>query len=204
MKSYKQYLAESKKVYEFKIKVAGEVPKDFVKHVKMALDQYKVESCSAGKSTPIQETQSGFPSLKNVELTVFEVTTSYPANSLQIASAISECSGVPTSHMIVRTVGEELEDEINNGPEAEGALLGTDYPTENNQDKVGEKRLMSFLKDLSSNQTTGMAYTGVNDALLAKSVPVEKTAKAKQTKETGTVSAIGSKAIKLPDPYKGR
>jgi hypothetical protein len=204
MKSYKQYLAESKKVYEFKIKVAGEVPKDFVKHIKMALDQYKVESCSAGKSTPIQETQSGFPSLKNVELTVFEVTTSYPANSLQIASAISECSGVPTSHMIVRTVGEELEDEINNGPEAGGALLGTDYPTENNQDKVGEKRLMSFLKDLSSNQTTGMAHTGVNDALLAKSVPVEKTAKSKQTKETGTVSAIGSKAIKLPDPYKGR
>lgn len=204
MKSYKQYLAESKKVYEFKIKVAGEVPKDFVKHIKMALDQYKVESCSAGKSSPIQETQAGFPSLKNVELTVFEVTTSYPANSQQVQSAISQCSGVPTSHMIVRTIGEDLEDEINNGPEAKGALLGTDYPTEDHQDKVGEKRLMSFLKDISSTSTTGTAYTGVNDELLAKSAPAEKVAKAKETKETGTVSAIGSKAIKLPDPYKGR
>lgn len=104
----------------------------------------------------------------------------------------------------MRTVGEDLEDELNNGPEADGALLGKDYPTEDNQDKVGEKRLMSFLKDLSDTPTTGTVYTGVNDALLAKSAPTEKVAKTKLTKETGTVSAIGSKAIKLPDPYKGR
>lgn len=204
MKSYKQYLAESKKVYEFKIKVAGEVPADFLKHIKTALAQYKVESCTKGNTSPIQETQSGFPSLKNVELTIFEVTTSYPATSLQVASAVSECAGVPLSHMIVRNLAEDAEqEEINNPPEGEGALLGKDCPTENNQDKAGEKQVMSFLKDLSKNPTTGTVYTGVNDVLLAKSAPVEKVAKEKTT-TTGTVSAIGSTKTKLPDPRKGR
>ena len=74
MKSFTEYLTESKKVYEFKIKVAGECPKDCASQVKKALAQYKVEKCSAGKSTPIQETQEEFPGL---EISHFKYTETF-------------------------------------------------------------------------------------------------------------------------------
>ena len=44
MKSFKEYLTESKKVYEFKVKIAGDIPKDFANNLKIALAQFNVES----------------------------------------------------------------------------------------------------------------------------------------------------------------
>jgi len=38
MKTFKEYLTESKKVYSFKIKVAGEVPEKFEENLKSRLD----------------------------------------------------------------------------------------------------------------------------------------------------------------------
>lgn len=204
MKSFTEYLTESKKVYEFKIKIAGECPKDCAGQIKKALAQYQVEKCSAGKSTPIQETQEEFPGLQNVGLTVMDVTTSYPATSLQVRSAVAEALGVSAHNVIVRTVAEQAEYAINhkNDTKSGKAMLGTDYEASNNQDKVGSKHLMSFLKDLSKSQSTGEAVTGTNDELLAKKSPSEK--QSEQSDEEGTVSAIGTKAIKRPAPLTGR
>jgi hypothetical protein len=205
MKSFKEYLTESKKVYEFKIKVAGQCPKDMVGHIKNALSPYKVESCSAGKSTPIQETQEEFPSLKHVEITVFDVTTSYPVTSLQVQSLVSECSKLAPSNLIVRTLAEQEEYNINHANDVKSgkALLGTEYEKSNDQGLVGEKHMMNFLKELGKEKHTGEAVTGFNDELLAKKAPVEKQADMAAEK-SGATSAIGSKKIKLPDPMKGR
>lgn len=202
MKSFKEYLTESKKVYEFKVKIAGECPKDCASKIKQVLAQYKVESVSAGKSTPIQEFQPDFPTLKNVNLTVFEVATSYPANSLQIRSTISDGLGLTPAQVIVRTPGEEAEEAINRAhAEKTGkAVLGTDYEASNHQDVVGEKHLMSFLKELNKEKHGGEQYSGINDELLATKSPKEK--QETQSDKTGTVSAIGSKKVKLPDPMK--
>jgi hypothetical protein len=204
MKSFKDYLIESKTVYEFKVKVAGQCPKDMAGHIKSALAPYKVESCSSGKGTPIQETQEEFPSLKHVELTVFDVTTSYPATSLQLQSLIAECAKLPTANIIVRTVAEQEEYNINHAHDVKSgkALLGTDYEKSNNQDMVGEKHMMNFLKELHSTKHEGEAVTGYNDELLAKKAPVDKSPAAGKAAKSGTTSAIGSKKIKLPDPMK--
>lgn len=202
MKSFTEYLAEGKKVYEFKVKVAGPCPKNMAGHIKNALAPYKVESCSAGKGTPIQETQEEFPSLKHVELTVFDVTTSYPVTSLQVQSVVAECAKLSTANLIVRTLAEQEEYNINHANDsASGALLGTEYAKSNNQDMVGEKHMMSFLKELGKTTHDGDAVTGYNDELLAKKAPVEKQAFDTASK-SGTTSAIGSKKIKLPDPKK--
>jgi hypothetical protein len=203
MKSFKDYLTESKKVYEFKVKVAGECPKDMAGHIKNALAPFKVESCSAGKGTPIQETQEEFPSLKHVELTVFDVSTVYPATSLQVQSAIVECAKLPTLNVIVRTLAEQEEYNINHANDAKSgrALLGTDYEKSNNQDMVGEKHMMSFLKELHKTTHEGDVVTGTNDELLAKKAPVDKTSAGKVAK-SGATSTIGSKKTKLPDPMK--
>lgn len=206
MKSFKDYLTESKRVYEFKVKIAGECPKDCTARIKAALSPFQVESCSAGKRTPIQERQEDFPGQSNISMTIFDVKTSYPATSMQVRDAIAAKSGVGIGSVCVRNLAEEAEIAINHAHDkATGeALLGTEYATENNQDTVGEKHAMSFLKTLNKDpRTTGEAVTGTNDALLTTSAPADK-ASFEAANKKGTVSAIGSKATKLPDPYQGR
>ena len=54
MSTFTQYLTESAKSYDFKIKIAGE-PKDIDKNrLETALQKFEVTKMSAGKSTPIQ------------------------------------------------------------------------------------------------------------------------------------------------------
>jgi hypothetical protein len=205
MKSFKEYLIESKKVYEFKVKIAGKCPDGCASHIKQALAKYSIDSCSEGKSTPIQERYEEFPNLQNVELTIFDVTTHYPANSVQVRTAIAECAGIPLSNIIVRNLAEDAENEINHAHDEKTgeALLSQPYEKSSNQDTVGEKHKLSFLKELSKqDRTTGTAYKGVNDKLLAKKAPSEK--KESVDNKIGTVSAMGSKKVTLPDPMKGR
>ena len=204
MKSFKDYLTESKKVYEFRIKIAGDCPKDCATRIKGALSQYSVETCSAGKSTPIQETQRDFPELANVGLTHFNVTLKYPTTSAQVKSAIAEKCGITAGTIKVRTPLEELETELNysNAEKSGESLLGKDYEASNNQKSFGEKQITSFLKELSKTKTQGTQYKGVNNDILAKSAPSEKSEGPAKTKAKAGGSPLSK--VTNPDPRKGK
>ena len=196
MKSFKDYLTESKRVYEFKVKIAGDCPKDCAAQIKTALSQFHVESCSAGKRTPIQETQTDFPEHKNVNVTLFDVCTSYPATSLQVRDKIAECLKMPHGAIKVKNIHESAEDEINHkhSEKTGKSLLQADYEASDNQKMVGSQHTMSLLKELGKVKKEGHLYTGANDQLLAKSVPTEKS-NAKESKQNNT-SPVGSKQLK--------
>ena len=81
MKSFTEFLIESKKTYPFKIGVAGELPEGFVDAMETALKKYDVINMSAGKKTPIQERPLDFPQLENTEVTYFEVELTYPTTT---------------------------------------------------------------------------------------------------------------------------
>ena len=169
MKSFKEYLTESKKVYEFKIKIAGDAPKDCVAKIKEALATYNVESCSAGKSTPITEKQVDFPKLENIGVTVFDVTLSYPTNTVEVRAAVAERLHMEASKVRVRNMAEEEELALNH--EFDGKtepVLGKDYPASNNQGLVGEQYVMNFLKGLTQDKKEGYAVEGANEKLFPK------------------------------------
>ena len=193
MKSFKDYLVENKNVYEFKVKIAGDCPKDCAMLIKRGLSKFHVESCSSGKSSPIQETQVDFPGHKNVAITMFDVTTSYPATSVEIANLIAEHANILPGSIKVRNLKEQEEEELNNAnaePTGE-ALIEKDYAKEDNQSLVGDKHSMSLLKELSKKKVELTQYKGVNDKILAKKVPSEKSAKA--DKLPATKSPISGK-----------
>jgi hypothetical protein len=198
MKSFKEYLTESKKVYEFKVKIAGDCPKDCTEKIKLALSQYQLESCSGGKRTPIQERQVDFPEHTNVNVTVFDVCTCYPATSLQVKNAIAETLKMSGALIKVRNAMEERELAINNANAAKSgkSVLEADYENEDNQKLVGDKHTMSLLKELGKNKLVGEQQKGINDTILAKSVPTEKL-KDKPAKQNNT-SPVGSRKVKLP------
>jgi hypothetical protein len=195
MKSFTEYLVESKRVYEFKIKIARDCPKDCAALIKSALAEFHVESCSAGKTTPIQETQIEFPNHPNVAVTIFDVATSYPTTSLQIANMIAEKLRFSKGDVRVRNMKEEEELAINrkNSTKSGKSVLTAEYENSDNQGLVGEKKKENFLKELTKTKKELEQVKGVNDTLLAKKVPVEKQPKQSKTKSTGNKSPIGGK-----------
>ncbi len=194
MKSYKEYLTESKETYDFKIKIAGDCPKDCSMLIKRALSKFQVENCSSGKSTPIQETQSDFPEQKNIGVTVFDVSTNYPATSAEISALVADHCNLSQSSIKVRNLKEQEEEELNNAnAEATGeSLLAKEELEEvDGQKLVGDKHNMSLLKELTKNRKELEQYKGVNDKLLAKKAPAEKAGKAEKTPSSKSV--LGSK-----------
>ena len=61
MKTFKEYLVENKKVYNFKIKIAGDLPENFEKNLKEKLDRCGVMTFEKVKTTAIQALPLDFP-----------------------------------------------------------------------------------------------------------------------------------------------
>lgn len=197
MKSFKDYLIESveEKKYAFKIKIAGDLPEHVEDTMKAALDKYKVSSFAKGKTTPIQPKLLDFPTLENTQMTIFDVELDYPATSQVLTAYMSEQTGLDPCCIRVRSLKEEDEVELNNehlGDEKQDALLNQDYQKENNQNLVGDKKISNLLKELSkaSKDSQPTQYKGVNEKILAKSAPKEKSSPAAKTADVK--SPVGS------------
>ena len=174
MKSFKEYLTESKKIYEFKIKIAGDLPPGFEKQVKSGLDKFDVQSISKPKRTPIQESPIDFPNAKFSEVSVFSVVLNYPTTSQVVQEALAQAIDVSMNKILVRTLGEESEAVLNASsmrvPDGQGAFLSKPELEQipGAQELVGEKRVMSFLKDLNATKHGLEEVTGTNDQLFVK------------------------------------
>jgi len=108
MKSFTEYLNESKKFYSYKIKLAGELPENFVDDVKARLAKYEVASFEQVQKTPIQKLPIDFPEMENSEVTMFEVVTEYPVNAPQLETELREI-GLAPNRFKVRTAQQEAE-----------------------------------------------------------------------------------------------
>lgn len=205
MKSFKEYLLESKQTYDFKIKIAGELPEGTSKKIKESLAKFELNSCSEGKRTPIQETQVDFPEHKNVGVTVFDVCTDYPATSLEIRDAVAEHCSLALNCIKVRNLKEAEEEELNHANDdltGEALLAKEELEEVNGQSLFGDKHNMSLLKELGKNKKELTQYKGVNDKLLAKKSPAGKSQPVKADKKSSSPSPFGK--VTNPDPRKGK
>ena len=66
MSTFATYLTESTKTYEYKVKIAGDIDKDFATRMETCLQKFEVAKMSAGKKTPIQSLPLDFPALTNL------------------------------------------------------------------------------------------------------------------------------------------
>ena len=194
MKSFIEYLSESKeeKKYSFKIKIAGDLPEHCEDVMETALQKYQVSKFAKTKTTPIQAKIIDFPTMENVQVTIFEIDLDYPTTSQVLSSYMAEQTGVPLDRIRVRSPLEDAEAELNieHLEVDKKALLTQDYKKENNQNSVGDKGISNFLKDLAKVRKEHVQYKGVNDAILAKKAPKEKSQE--QAKPVAGKSPIGS------------
>ena len=152
MKSFKEFLTESKKTYEFKIGVAGNCPDDCVETLETALKKFNVINMTSGKKTPIQERPLDFPQLQNTEVTYFEAEVEYPTTPQVLQEYLGKCCGIDQSHIIVRNANDPREEyqDTNDDAPYEAMLNTEDMGGESAQESVGENRVMDLLKELET------------------------------------------------------
>ena len=156
MSTFTQYLAESSKSYDYKVKVAGDISDDFASRMETALAKFEVAKLSAGKKTPIMTMPLDFPALSNESVTIFDVTTNYPASSGVMKEYLSDLLGVNASKIVVRKPGEPTEEyqdqmQVAKNSEYKNKLLDlemADSPKVNAEDFHSSKANMSLLKEL--------------------------------------------------------
>ena len=164
MSTFTQYLAESSKSYDYKIKVAGVLADDFASKLESALAKFEVAKMSAGKKTPIMTMPLDFPHLSNEEVTIFDVTTNYPASSNVMKEYLSDLLGVNASKIVVRKPGEpteEYQDNMQVAQKSEYAnkLMDIEYkdapkvkPEEFHSTQANMSLLKELLKDREANK----------------------------------------------------
>ncbi len=156
MSTFKDYLTESAKSYDYKIKVAGELDKDFASKLESALAKFEVANMSAGKKTPIMTLPLDFPALSNEQVTIFDVTTNYPASQRVMHEYLSDILRVPATHIVVRKPGEPTEEYQNDMQVAQKSEYANklhdieykDAPKVNAEDYHSTKANMGLLKEL--------------------------------------------------------
>ena len=84
MISLKQYIAESVRSYNYTIKIAGEVDKNFIDLFKYNLNKFDPIKISDPTTTPVQKDPYGFPGLSNQPVTIIKAEFRYPATEPMI------------------------------------------------------------------------------------------------------------------------
>lgn len=155
MKRFYDYIVESEKTYEFRIRVAGVLPLGFEDMLERALKKYELTSFTSGKKSPIQETPTLFGNLQNVEVTTWDASVKYPVTSSVLKNYLIDSCSFHASHMLVHNTHEPIEEIIasmsNQNKKAYEPLI-TKTEMEQScpkaQSHVGASRVMDLLKDL--------------------------------------------------------
>ena len=156
MSTFIQYLTESAKSYDYKIKIAGDIDKDFATRMETALGKFEVAKMSAGKKTPIQSLPLDFPALSNESVTIFDVTTNYPASVIEMKEYIADYMKVSPAMVVVRKPNEPTEEyqetmKVATQSEYKNKLQDIEYkdaPKVNAEDYHSSNANMSLLKEL--------------------------------------------------------
>lgn len=198
MKTFVQYLTESQKTYEYRIKFANCDPKDSMDKLEQALEAYGLDSITKPKTLPISDSNLDFPNMKCAEIWQVDVVLRYPTNSDHLRAIISERACFPLSCLFIvprnhpEVLWRDNEGELREYKPGQAVL---DQPLEDNPDgkKAGENysKAHSLLKELSKPEYA--AEGGKTDS-----------AKTLNDIPQGNISPVGSKQNKIPSPIKGR
>lgn len=141
MKNFKDYLAESQRVYDYRIKLVGDVPADFVRALKEKLDQFDPVKFGDLKQTPVQLNPADFPNYPNERVSSMDVSFRYPAIEPQIQQIVQILGGDPNRVRMLTVPYENsmAEEKAEIDDQNKDLLTDTDYPAPNKEQKALSK-----------------------------------------------------------------
>lgn len=193
MKSFTEYLTESKKQYDFRIKIAGDVSSEQEDTMKRLLGRFTNENNLTGfkkSKTPIQAVPLDFPQVKNCEVNIYEITLDFPTTQHELTEYLATELGIGKQHLVVRRPGEASEEYQMPAEEREGALLlDPDYKEAGSpqfEDYYGDKYNSGFVKELNDILKLQRKERG-------EEIPTEGAAKYNTDAEPNNKSLFGGK-----------
>ena len=137
MKNFQQYLAESERTYNYRIKIVGDVAPDFVKQLEEKLAQFDIVKITKPKTTPVQLKPADFPKHSNDSVTSMDVEFRYPAIEPQIKQIAQLLMMDPNRIIMLTTPYEEGMDSERERVAAQNKdLLDSDYPADTAEQKA--------------------------------------------------------------------
>ena len=145
MKNFKDYLVESERTYNYRIKVVGDIESSFFKALEEKLKQFDIVKISGAKTTPVQTKPADFPAFENDRVTHVDVEFRYPAIEPQIQQ-LAQLLGFNPNRVRMLTVPYEdsMADEKARIEAQNKNLLDSDYPADTAEQKA-------LIKDYSAN-----------------------------------------------------
>lgn len=111
MKSFKQYLAESDKTWDFCIKTVHELTDEQCDRIENHLMKYDSKGLSGVRKTMLQSAPRDFPQHRGYEVYMYDFSTSRVATAFQIQNEISKMLGMKDGVLKVKGEGEVDVDE---------------------------------------------------------------------------------------------
>jgi hypothetical protein len=141
MKNFQEYLAESQRTYNYRIKIVGDVEPALIKMLEEKFKQFDPVKVSAVKKTPIQLKPADFPAHANESVNSMDCEFRYPAIEPQIQQ-IAQLLGLDPNRIRMLTVPYEdsMADEKEKVEDQNKDLLtDTDYPAPDAEQKALSK-----------------------------------------------------------------
>lgn len=137
MKNFRHYLAESERVYSYRIKFVGEAPGEFITELNKKLQQFDPVKISDPKETPVLPRSTDFPKWPNEKVTMYDVQFRYPAIEPQIKQ-LAQLLGMDPNRIVMLTADhcDGIVDELERTEsENKDLLTDTDYPADTQEQK---------------------------------------------------------------------
>ena len=138
MKNFQQYLAESERTYNYRIKIVGDVAPDFVRQLEEKCKQFDIVKFGRPKTTPVQLQPADFPKHSNDSVMSIDVEFRYPAIEPQIKQ-IAQLLFLDPNRIIMLTTSHEDSLDVEREKievENKNLLTDTDYPAPDAEQKA--------------------------------------------------------------------
>ena len=141
MKKFQEYLAESERTYNYRIKIVGDVPGDFTKALKEKLKQFDVVKMTEVKTTHVQAKPADFPAHANDRVSSMDVEFRYPAIEPQVQQLAQLLGLNPNRIRLLTTAYEDsmAEEKEKIEDQNKDLLADTDYPAPDAEQKALSK-----------------------------------------------------------------
>jgi hypothetical protein len=161
MRNLQEYLTESEKTHEFRLKTIVELSEQQLDKLEKHLRKYDAFDISAPKRTILQSAPLDFANTDASEVFIIDFKTRLPLSPHMVMAELCHKLGINERNIRVRNILEPAETEDQKSMEDEddkpkGALLHDDKYSEaesvNQADYHGELHKTKFLDDLEKNR----------------------------------------------------
>ena len=138
MKTFRDYLVETAKTFDYRIKIVGDLPAGFEKEFKDALKQFDPVSTGSFKTTPILAKPQGFANFPNSPVNIMDVEFRYPAAPPQITK-IARLLGVDSDDRVMtfdRAWSDGMDRELLGIEDQNRDLLNSPYPADSAEQRA--------------------------------------------------------------------